>query len=73
MAASIPPVIESFVTPAHVWASLSCDQRTAVIAAVARLAVHWLTVQPVPQHMPCCKEAHDVPYFDPSQNPAGAS
>ncbi len=67
------PSIECLGTPAQVWATLSGDQRTEVIAALARLAVHWLRGQSVPQRMPCWKEVPDVPRFDPSQNPARAS
>jgi hypothetical protein len=73
MSASTRPSIECLVTPAHVWAGLSRDQRTQVIAALAHLAVHWLTAQPVPQPMPGWKEAQDVPWLDPSQNSARAS
>lgn len=67
------PSIECLGTPAHVWATLSSDQRTEVIAALARLAVHWLRSQSLPQRLPCAKEVHDDPWFDPSQNPARAS
>ncbi len=73
MAARTQPSIECLGTPAHVWASLSCDQRTEVIAALARLAVHWLRVQSAPQLIPCWKEVHDGPRVDPSQNPSRAS
>ncbi len=67
------PLIDGLVTPAHVWAGLNCDQRTQVIAALAHLAVQWLTAQPVPQPTPDWKETHNAPYHDPPQNPAGAS
>jgi hypothetical protein len=73
MAARTRPSIEWLGTPAHVWATLSCDQRTEVIAALARLAVQWLSVQPAPQRIPYWKEVHDDPHFDPSQNPSHAS
>ena len=67
------PSIDCLVTPAHVWAGLSSDQRTQVIVALAHLAVQWLTAQPVPQSIPSWKEAHNAPYRDPPQNSAGAS
>ena len=53
------PSIDGVVTPAHVWAGLSGDQRTQVIAAVAQLALHWLTAQPVQRPVPVWKEAQD--------------
>ena len=40
MSGDTRPVIDCFVTPAQVWAGLSCDQRTQVIAARAHLAPH---------------------------------
>ena len=73
MSGDTRPSIDCLVTPAHVWAGLSGDQRTQVIAALAHLAVQWLTAQPVPQPKPCWKEAHHAPYLDPPQNSACAS
>ena len=73
MSSATHPSIDCLVTPAHVWAGLSGDQRTQVIAALAHLAVHWLTAQPVPQPIPGWKEANNGPYLDPSQNSARAS
>ena len=73
MSGDTRPSIDCLVTPAHVWAGLSGDQRTQVIAALAHLAVQWLTAQPVPQSLPCWKEVHNAPALDPSQNSARAS
>ena len=73
MSAGTRASINCLVTPAQVWAGLSHDQRTQVIAALAHLAVHWLTAQAVPHPMPCWKEVQDVPGRDPSQNSAHAS
>ena len=73
MSGDTRPAIDCLVTPAQVWAGLSCDQRTQVIAALAHLAVQWLTAQPVPQPTPGWKEAHNAPYLDPPQNSACAS
>ena len=73
MSGGTRPSIDCLVTPAHVWAGLSRDQRTQVIAALAHLALHWLTAQPVQQAMPVWKEVQDAPCLDPSQNSAHAS
>ena len=73
MSGDLRPALDSLVTPAHVWAGLSGDRRTQVIAALAHLAVQWLTAQPVPQSIPCWKEAPNAPYRDPPQSTAGAS
>ncbi len=73
MSAGTRASIDCLVTPAQVWTGLSRDQRTQVIAALAHLAVQWLTAQPVPQPRPCWKEAHNAPYLDPPQNSASAS
>ncbi len=73
MSGDLRPALDSLVTPAHVWAGLSGDRRTQVIAALAHLAVQWLTAQPVPHSMPCWKETHNDPYLDPPQNSACAS
>ena len=72
MSAGAQPSIECLVTPAHVWAGLSRDQRTQVIAALAHLALHWLTAQPVQQPVSVWKEVQDAPWLDPSQNSAHA-
>ena len=72
MSGDTQPLIDGLVTPAQVWAGLRRDQRTQVIAALAHLAVQWLTAHPVLQPMPCWKETHNAPYLDPPQNPAGA-
>ncbi len=73
MSASTRPSIECLVTPAHVWAGLSRDQRTQVIAALAHLAVHWLTAQSVWQPIPLRKEVQDAPWIDEFQDSAHAS
>ncbi len=73
MSGDTRPSIDCLVTPAHMWAGLSGDQRTQVIAALAHLAVQWMTAQPVPQSIPCWKEAHNGPSLDPPQNSACAS
>lgn len=53
MSGDTRPSIDGLVTPMHVWAGLSADQRTQVIAALAHLAVQWLTAQPVRPPRPC--------------------
>jgi len=73
MAACTRPSSECLGTPTHVWATLSCDQRAVVIAAVARLVVHSLRDQSDPQSLPRWKEVHDDPRFDPSKNPSRTS
>ncbi len=73
MSGDTRPLIDALVTPAHVWAGLSCAQRTQVIAALAHLAVQWLTAQPVPPPRPCWKETPHAPSLDSPQNPARAS
>ena len=73
MSAGTRASINCLVTPTQVWAGLSHDQRTQVIAALAHLVLHWLTAEPGPQPMPSWKEAHHAPDLDPPQNSAHAS
>ena len=73
MSGDTRPAIDCLGTPAQVWAGLSGDQRTQVIAVLAQLAVQCLTAQPVPPPRPCWKEVHHAPAHDPSQNSARAS
>lgn len=53
------PASECPVTPPQVWASLTCERRTQVIVALARLAVQWLTAQ-AGDHPSRPREAHDA-------------
>ena len=58
------PSIDDVVTPPHVWASLSCDRRAQVIAALAHLAVHRLATQAATQPARLREEVHDAPRID---------